>query len=121
MQSDNDLSAFLAGKSSHTLALFNYFISEYKKIGTITLQTTKTMIGIDNGSKRVAHIIKLGKDFVDVVFMSKQPYNNNLCFRKIAQVPGQQQYNHHFRLINVDDINDEMREFMKLAYDDNMQ
>jgi hypothetical protein len=65
---------------------------------------------------RIAYIIRLGKNFVDVVFPFDKPYPDNLCFRKIAQVPGQQQYNHHFRMQENGDVNAEVKKFMKLAY-----
>ncbi|WP_454803136.1 hypothetical protein [Mucilaginibacter phyllosphaerae] len=74
------------------------------------------MIGLDNGHKRMAYITQLGKNFIHVVFAFKQEYPDNLCFQKIARVPGQQQFNHHFRMLNVADINDEILGFMRLAY-----
>lgn len=85
-------------------------------IGNITLCPAKTMIGIDNGNKRIAWVTQFGKSFLHVVFPFPQPYNDNLCFQKLAQVPGQEQYNHHFRMLNAEDVNDEIRRFMKLAY-----
>jgi hypothetical protein len=66
---------------------------------------------------RIAYVIRLGRDFVDVVFPFDRPYPENLCFRKIAQVPGQRQYNHHLRLLQPDDVNAEVKKFMKIAYD----
>jgi hypothetical protein len=60
----------------------------------------------------------LGKDFVDVTFPFKKPYRDNLCFHKIAQVPGQQQFNHHFRMYSKEDVNEEVIGFMKLAYEE---
>jgi hypothetical protein len=110
----NELSEHLSGKSEHTLALFRHFIGEYKKLGNITVHPTKTMIAIA-AKTRVAYITRLGKDFMDVTFPFDQPYNDNLCFKKIAQVPGQQQYNHHFRMMRVEDVNKEVKKFMKLA------
>ena len=59
---------------------------------------------------------RLGKNFTDVTFPFTKPYNDNLCFIKIAQVPGQQQFNHHFRMYSKEDVNDEVLRFMKLAY-----
>ena len=77
------------------------------------------MIGIANTHKRIAWVTQLGKNFVHVVFPFKQPYNDNLCFQKIAQVPGDnKQYNHHFRMYNAEDVNEEMIGFMRLAYDE---
>jgi len=51
------------------------------------------------------------------VFPFKQPYEDNLCFQKVAQVPGQQQFNHHYRMLSVDDLNEEVLGFMRLAYE----
>ncbi len=96
--------------------LFNHFVSEYKKLGTITLHPTKTMIGISNGDKRIAWITQLGKNFVHVVFPFKQEYPDNLCFQKIAQVPGDaHQFNHHFRMYQPEDVNEEVLQYMRLA------
>ena len=116
---DNDLSAFLTGKSDHTLMLLNHFVSEFKKVGdVITLHPAKTMIGIANTHKRVAYITQLGKNFVHVVFPLKKPYPDNLCFQKIAPVPGDDhQFNHHFRMFNPEDVNEEVLHFMRIAYD----
>jgi len=43
---------------------------------------------ISNTHKRVAWITQLGKSFIMWFFRFKQPYEDNLCFQKIAQVPG---------------------------------
>ncbi len=114
----NQLSDFLAGKSDYTLALYNHFLTEFKKIGDITIEPAKTMIGIANSHRRIAWVTQLGKNFIHVVFPFKQPYEDNLCFQKVAQVPGQQQFNHHFRMLSVDDLNVEVLGFMRLAYDE---
>ena len=106
---------FLAGKSEQTLELFRHFISEYEQLGNFTLDATKTMITIDNGQKRVAWITQLGRNFIHVVFPFHQPFHDNFCFQKVAQVPGSNQFNHHFRMLSKDDVNDEVRSFMKLA------
>jgi hypothetical protein len=113
----NALSIFLTDKSETSLALFDHFISEFNKVAPITLHPAKTMIGISNGNKRIAWITQFGKGFLHVVFPFKQPYADNLCFQKIAQVPDDnKQYNHHFRMLQTEDVNDEVREFMKIAY-----
>jgi len=76
------------------------------------------MIGIATSRKRIAYITQLGKNFVHVVFYFDQPYSDNLCFQKIAEVPGTaKQFNHHFRMFEKDDVNQEVKKFMKLAYD----
>lgn len=115
--SKDALEDFLNGKSEHTRTLFDHFIKKYQTVGNIEVLPAKTMIGIGNGHKRVAYITQLGKSFIHVVFPFKQPYNDNLCFQKIAQVPDDnKQFNHHFRMLNTDDINEEVLDFMKLAY-----
>jgi hypothetical protein len=109
---------FLIGKSAHTLMLFDHFVSEFKKIGEdVTLHPAKTMIGVANARKRVAYITQLGKNFIHVVFPFMQPYENNLCFQKVGQVPGSKQFNHHFRMRQKEDLNDEVQKFMRMAYE----
>jgi hypothetical protein len=111
------LSAFLAGKTEQTLLLLEHFINVYKKIGKITLHPTKSMIGIAKEERRIAWVTQLGKNFVHVVFPFRQPYTDNLCFQKIAQVPGEaHQYNHHLRIYHTEDLNEEVIGFMKWAY-----
>jgi len=119
IENDDELNRFLFGKSDITLQLFNHFIAEYQKLAPITIHPAKTMIGIANSHRRIAWITQLGKNFVHVVFPFKQEYPNNLCFQKIARVPGDaHQFNHHFRMYSVEDVNDEVREFMKMAWND---
>ena len=113
------LNRFLANKPAETLLLFNHFITEYQKLAPVTIHPAKTMIGIANSHRRIAWITQLGKDFIHVVFPFKQEYPDNLCFQKIAQVPGDaHQFNHHFRMYNVEDVNDEVLKFMQMAYTD---
>lgn len=101
------------------MELFKYFVAQYKLVGKITVHPAKTMIGIASSRKRIAYVTRLGKDFIHVVFPFQIPYSNNLCFEKIAQVPGDaRQFNHHFRMRSREDINDEVLSFMKLAYEE---
>jgi hypothetical protein len=111
-----NVSVFLTGKSEHTIQLFDHFIKQFEKVGSITIEPTKTMIGISNSNKRIAWVTQLGKNFIHIVFPFKKLYEDNLCFQKMAQVPGQNQYNHHFRMIQKEDLNTEVLKFMKLAY-----
>lgn len=97
--------------------LFGHFVNEFKKVGKITLHPAKTMIGIANDHRRVAWITQLGKNFIHVVFPFEKPYDDNLCFQKIAQVPGDaKQFNHHFRMLLKEDVNKEVIQFMTLAF-----
>jgi hypothetical protein len=114
---DPALQKFLVGKSGRALLLFDHFIKEFTKIGPVTVHPAKTMIGIATPQKRIAHVTQFGKDFIHVVFPFNEPYPDNLCFQKIAQVPGdQKQFNHHFRMLAPKDVNAEVKKFMKLAF-----
>lgn len=106
---------FLQGKSAQTLALFLHFTNTYATLAPVAFLPAKTMIGIKYGKRRVAWITALGKNFVHVVFPFKQSYPDNLCFIKIAQVPGTAKYNHHFRMYATDDVTEEVVQFMRLA------
>jgi len=111
------LNDFLKGKSEHTVSLFWHFVQCYRQIGAVTVHPTKSMIALA-AKTRVAYITRLGKDFIDITFPFSTPYNDNLCFHRIAQVPGQQQFNHHFKMYRKEDINEEVMSFMKLAYEE---
>jgi hypothetical protein len=111
---DKTLDDFLQNKSTHTTELFYHFIKEYKSIGNISVHPTKSMIAVA-GKTRSAYIIQLGKNFMDVVFPFKQAYDDNLCFVKIKAVPGSNDYNHHFRMCFKEDINEEVKHYMRLA------
>lgn len=118
-QSDTtkSLAEFLSGKSEHTISLFDHFTTQYSRIGKISVLPAKTMIGIATSRKRIAYITQLGKDFIHIVFPFEEAYPDNLCFQKIAQVPGKEkQFNHHFRMYAKEDLNEEVRKFMRLAY-----
>ena len=113
---DKALGDFLNGKSIHTVGLFNHLVNEFQHIGEVTVHPTKSMIAFA-ARTRFAYVIQLGKNFVDVVFPFKQPFNDTLCFNKIKPVPGSNDYNHHLRLYFTDDINDEVKMYMKMAYE----
>lgn len=118
METVKTVADFLAGKSELTRELYHHFVSEFMSVGMVTVHPAKTMIGISNGVKRVAYITQLGRNFIHVYFPFKQPYPDNFCFTKIAQVPGDaKQFNHHFRMYSPEDVNEEVKAFMKLAFD----
>src|SRR6185312_6549268 len=114
---DKELSDFLSGKPPHTVELFDHFVTEYRQIGDVKINAAKSMISFA-ARTRFAYVIQLGKNFVDVVFPFKQAYTDNLCFNKIKPVPGSNDYNHHLRLFFKEDINDEVKMYMKMAYED---
>lgn len=114
---ERTLHDFFNGKSEHTIALFEHFVKRFQQIGNVTVHPAKTMIGLATPRKRIVYITQLGKNFIHVVFPFDKPYADNLCFQKIAQVPGDAQYNHHFRMYAKEDVNKEVIAFMKLAYE----
>ncbi|MEJ1241606.1 DUF5655 domain-containing protein [Chryseolinea sp. T2] len=112
------LEEFIAGKPVETVTLFHYFVDQFSKFGSVKAIPAKTMIGIATPRKRIAYVTRIGKDFVHIVIPFEQPYTDNLCFEKIAQVPGDaHQFNHHLRIKRKQDINSEVLRFMKMAYD----
>lgn len=113
---DNTLEDFFDGKSDHTVELFWHFIEEYKKIGDFVLHPSKSRIGFA-AKIRFGYIHRLGKDYIDVVLTFNKPYTDNLCFYRIGEVPGGKNYQHYLRILQKDDINDEVKMYMKMAFD----
>lgn len=108
--------AFLQQRSAHALFLYGHFWEQYKALGEVAPYPAKTMIGVSAANRRIAWITQLGKGFLHVVFPFPKPHTDNLCFIKIAPVPGDpHQFNHHFRMELAEDINEEVLYFMRLA------
>jgi len=114
---DPAVKSFIAGKSATTLALLDYFLKQYEQLNEqIYLYPTKSMLGIGISDRRVAWVTQLGKSFVHIVFPFNKAYTDNLCFQKIAPVPGDpHQVNHHFRMLLPEDVNEEVLQFMRLS------
>ena len=106
---------FLKGKTEYTLGLFRFFMSQLNTLGMVNVNETKMMIVVTSTVK-FAYVTQLGKNFIHVVFPFKQLYPDNLCFKKMAQVPGSNQFNHHFRMLYKEDINEEILKFMQMAH-----
>ncbi len=114
---ERSIDEFLEGKTDMAKLLFYHFVQRFNTIGEVVPVAAKTMIGLSNGEKRIAWVTQLGKNFVHIVFPFRIPYPDNLCFTKIAQVPGNaHQFNHHFRMYAKEDINEEVMAFMKMAF-----
>lgn len=105
---------FLKGKSEKTIGMFHYFIDEYMKIGEFVLHPAKSRIAFA-GKTRFGYIHRLGKDFLDVSLTFDRPYRDNFCFYRIGEVPGGKIFQHYLRIFEKEDINDEVRKYMKLA------
>lgn len=114
MSDEQQLSDFLNGKTEYTLGLFRFFVAQLTEMGMTNLRPTKSMIAIE-GKKSFAYITQLGKNFIHVVIPFDKAYEDNLCFTKIAQVPGTSQFNHHLRIYFEADVNDEVKGFLKMA------
>lgn len=112
---EKELADHLQNKTPHAVALFHHFVKRFREIGPVTVHPTKSMIAFA-ADKRMAYLTRIGKEFIDISFPFDKPYPDNLCFQKIAQVPGTEQYNHHFRMCLKEDVNKEVMSFMKLAY-----
>lgn len=113
--SNSDIDSFLLGKSETSIFLFEHLINSLGEIGPIYLRATKSMIVISADSD-FAYIISMGKTFIDVVLTFKELFEDNLCFRKIALVPGTNDYNHHLRIMLPEDLNEEVFAYLKKAY-----
>jgi hypothetical protein len=112
---DNSVDDFLKGKSEVALALFDDLIDALTQIGPVKLETTKSMIAVASIA-RFAYIIAIGETFIDVVLPFAEANEDNYCFRKIALVPGGTVYNHHLRLMYKEDLNEEVVNYLKKAY-----
>jgi hypothetical protein len=113
---ENSLSDFLAGKTEHSQWLFQHLIAEFEAIGEIRVHATKSMICIGR-ERNFAYVIYLGENFVDLVLPFKQTFPDNLCFQKIKLVPGSADFNHHLRIYHAADFNQEVREYMRMAWE----
>lgn len=103
------------GKSQHTISLFYELVNQFQQIGETSIHPTKSMIAL-SAQKGFAYVTQLGKNFIDVVLPFNQLYQDNLCFIKIKQVPGTNDYNHYLRLFSTEDFNEEVKAFLQLAY-----
>lgn len=113
---DSGISSFLQNKSVHSITLFEGLLRLFQEIGDVNLHASKTMISISNRIN-FAYVIQMGKDFIDVVLPFKQAYEDNYCFRKIKKVPASNDYNHHLRIYLLEDLNEELLTFLKMAYE----
>lgn len=115
---DKEISDYFKNRSPELLKLFEHFITIFQQLGDVKYHATKSMIAL-SVKTRIAYITRVGKNFIDVFFMFDKSYDDNLCFYRIGNVPGTSQFNHYFRMMYPEDINDEVRHYMKLAIEKN--
>lgn len=112
---DKTLDDFFTGKTDHVKKLFSHLVSVYKELAPISVYPLKSMIVIVLKEKRCIYIPQIGRNFIDFVFPFKQAYHDNLCFTKIKAVPGSDDHNHYFRMELEEDVNDEVKHFIRLS------
>lgn len=105
---------FLKGKSELTIGLYHHFIYELYKLGEFKLHPAKSRIAFA-ADIRFGYIKTLGKNFLDVALTFRQPFQDNLCFYRIGEVPGGKYYQHYLRIYRKEDVNEEVKKYMKMA------
>jgi hypothetical protein len=105
---------FLSGKSERAIELYKYFLTEYKKLGPITLHVIRSRIAF-MVLVRFSGVNKLGKDYIEGAFWLKERIESQK-FHKIEFIP-KDNYIHRFRICNEADIDDEFKKYMKMAYE----
>ena len=115
LTNDKTLADFLTGKSQYAVELFFQLANEVLQLGTVVITVKKTMIAFE-ANKSFLWVVYFGKDFLDVVLPFTEKHENNLCFNRIKQVPGTNQFNHYLRIYLASDINDEVRDYFLGAF-----
>ena len=105
---------FLSGKPAKSIELFNFFLGEYHKIGPFELHPVKTRVALLT-KMRFCSINKIGTDHIYIHLVLTSPFDNTLCFYKIDNLANRF-FVHHARLYNGDDITDELKKYMIMAY-----
>jgi len=105
---------FLKGKTGKAIKLFQYFLSQYRKIGKFELHPVKTRVALLT-KMRFCSINKLGADYMNVHLVLTESHADHSCFFKIDNL-GNRFFVHHVKIQDKNDITPEVKRFMKLAY-----
>ncbi len=105
---------FLKGKSANCVELFTFFIAEYKKIGPFELHPVKTRVALLT-KMRFCSINKIATDHIDIHLVLTQLFEDALCFYKVDNLANRF-FVHHARLYNKDDITEDLKKYMAMAY-----
>jgi len=65
---------------------------------------------------RFCSINKIGKDYLVIHLVLTAPHNNDSCFYRIDNLANRF-FVHHMKIYSREDITDELRGYMKLAFD----
>jgi len=106
---------FLQGKSEKAIALLEYFLSEYRKIGDFDLHPVKTRIALLT-QMRFCAINRVGKDFIDLHLVLTEPHPSVIGFYKIDNL-ADRFFVHHLKLYRKADLTADIRRCMRQAYD----
>jgi hypothetical protein len=106
---------FLAGKPVKSIDLFNFFLAEYRKIGSFDLHPVKTRVALLT-KMRFCSVNKIGIDHIDIHLVLTELFEHTLCFYKIDNLANRF-FVHHARIYNNEDISDELRKYMAMAYE----
>ncbi len=112
---DYTVGDFLRGKPVESIELFHFFISEYRKIGDFELHPVKTRVALLT-KMRFCSVNKIGKDHIDIHLVLTTLFEHASCFYKVDNL-GNRFFVHHCRLYDMDDITDELRKYMLMAYE----
>ncbi len=104
-------------KTDHANTLYKHFLNLWESIGEVEVRAHGSMITIHREETRIAYVTAFGRNFMDIVFPFRRRYDDNLCFRRIQEVPGRKVIYHHLRMQSPDDITAEVKSFMRQAYD----
>jgi len=105
---------FLRGKSVKSVELFDFFLSEYRKIGPFELHPVKTRVALLT-KMRFCAINKIATDHIDIHLVLTESFKDAVCFYKIDNLANRF-FVHHAHLYNKDDITDELKKYMAMAY-----
>jgi hypothetical protein len=106
---------FLRGKPAASIALFHFFLDEYRRIGPFELHPVKTRVALLT-QMRFCSVNKVGKNYIDIHLVLTQPFDGTTCFYKIDNLANRF-FVHHARLHARPDISDELRKYMAMAYE----
>lgn len=106
---------FLAGKPLNCVELFEEFLRVYREIGEFEIHPVKTRVALLT-KMRFCSINKIGKDYIDIHLVLTKAYSEIFCFFKIDNLE-KRFFVHHTRIKEKEDISEELKYFMKLAYE----
>jgi hypothetical protein len=110
----SSLEDFLKDKSSRSRELFQYFLNEFQKIGPFKLHPVKTRIAL-MVEVRFCAINRFTQNYIDGHLWLKQRIDSKKFYK--IQPLGPSDYIHHFRINDVNFIDDEFRKYMSKAYE----